>query len=157
MIERCAGIPTGLGFLVGGGYYGKTKELDDVVQREAEILQELYGMDIQIRFNSNRESGGAWVIDGRENSSIGLSASLRNSKLFHMSCEEILEMSEDEFWALSVETDVIVYETYVDYYNTNNTLDETDIRFGKAICCDFADLNSAINYLQKNVSGLKES
>ena len=32
MIERCAGISTGTGYLVGGGYYGKTNELDDIVK-----------------------------------------------------------------------------------------------------------------------------
>ena len=65
-IERYAGTNTGLGYVVGGGYSGKTDELDAAVQKEAEILQELYGRDVVVRFNSNRESGGAFVKDGAE-------------------------------------------------------------------------------------------
>ena len=34
MIERCAGIATGIcGYLAGSGYYGETVELDSVVEK----------------------------------------------------------------------------------------------------------------------------
>lgn len=62
-IERSTGItvPVWAGTLPGGGYSGDTKELDDAVKACAELLQDAFGKDIVIRFNSNRESGGAWV------------------------------------------------------------------------------------------------
>lgn len=51
------------GFIVGGGYEGRTKELDQIVQREAELLKATYNRDVQIRFNSDRLSGGAWLVN----------------------------------------------------------------------------------------------
>ena len=156
MIERCAGISTGTGYLVGGGYYGTTNELDDIVKKEAEILQDLYGLDVQIRFNSDRESGGAWVIDGKSNCSIGLSAFMRNSKLFNATSEEKAKLSYEDYMELAEDKDIIVFETSVDYYNTYNTLSEDDIYYKRAIYKDFLDLESAVEYLKQNVSGLKE-
>jgi hypothetical protein len=64
-IERSPGIPAVAGGvcygLAGGGYQGLTAELDAVVQQAAERLQAAYGMDVVIRFNSDRASGGAWL------------------------------------------------------------------------------------------------
>jgi hypothetical protein len=56
-----AGTP----YFAGGGYQGQTDELDGLVQAAAEALREAFGCDVQIRFNSDRRSGGAWVRDGR--------------------------------------------------------------------------------------------
>lgn len=64
-IERSAGLPVTFGNLcygmAGGGYSGATDKLDATVARAAEVLRNTYGMDIEIRFNSDRESGGAWL------------------------------------------------------------------------------------------------
>lgn len=158
MIERCAGISTGTGYLVGNGYSGKTEELDNIVKKEAEILQEMYGLDIQIRFNSNRESGGAWVIDGKDNCSIGLTAALCNSKLFYMSKEEMETLSFEELEQfLNEENDIIVYGIYVNYHNTINKLKESDICHESSIWKDFESMDNAVKYLKENVSGLKDS
>jgi hypothetical protein len=84
-IERSPGIPAVAGGvcygLAGGGYQGLTAELDAVVQEAAERLQDAYGMDVMIRFNSNRASGGAWLRthehDGiSANAEIGIGASV---------------------------------------------------------------------------------
>lgn len=84
-IQRSPGIPAVVGGvcygLAGGGYQGLTAELDAVVQQAAERLQEAYGMDVVIRFNSDRASGGAWLRtherDGiGANGEIGIAASL---------------------------------------------------------------------------------
>jgi hypothetical protein len=84
-IERSPGIPAAAGGvcygLAGGGYQGLTAELDAVVQEAAERLQDAYGMDVVIRFNSNRASGGAWLRthehDGiSANAEIGIGASV---------------------------------------------------------------------------------
>jgi hypothetical protein len=84
-IERSPGIPAVAGGvcygLAGGGYQGLTAELDAVVQEAAERLQDAYGLDVVIRFNSNRASGGAWLRthehDGiSANAEIGIGASV---------------------------------------------------------------------------------
>lgn len=158
-MKRFAGFSTGLGYLVGDGYCGKTKELDNIIIKEAEILEQLYGSEVQIRFNHNQESGGAWVKDGKNDCSIGLSASLRNSKLYHMSEKEMLALSlgKLELLLLKGSKDTVVYETYVDFYNTKNTLKESDIFHDGAICKDFDSLTEAVEYLKNNVFGVKSS
>jgi hypothetical protein len=64
-IERSTGIALGAGGVIygmaGGGYMGLTPELDAAVSEAAKALAEAYGRDIEIRFNSDRESGGAWL------------------------------------------------------------------------------------------------
>src|SRR5262245_49367026 len=88
-IERSAGIPVSAGAggfsitprLVGGGYLGATPELDTVVQQAARALETAYCTDIVIRFNSDRESGGAWLrtpeVDGiHANAEVGIGASV---------------------------------------------------------------------------------
>jgi len=70
-IIRSAGIPVIInnvchGF-AGGGYEGKTDKLDKQVQLAAKLLIEAFGGDVQIRFNSHRLSGGAWLVDGPQN------------------------------------------------------------------------------------------
>ena len=63
-ITRSSGLSTGFsGFIAGGGYSGMTKELDDTVAKQATMLAEAFGRDVEIRFNSDRRSGGAWLKD----------------------------------------------------------------------------------------------
>lgn len=75
-IERSTGAETPYG-VVGGGYRGCTAELDAVVADAARALAEAYGADVEIRFNTDREGGGAWLktADGR-NCRVGLTAHL---------------------------------------------------------------------------------
>jgi len=81
-ISRSPGVPTGYpGLVAGGGYTGATKDLDDAVANAAEMLRAAYDMDVTIRFNSDRRSGGAWLVTSSEdrigsNSDIGLSVRL---------------------------------------------------------------------------------
>jgi hypothetical protein len=79
-IERSTGIPVtsgGVSVIVGGGYRGVTEELDAVIREAACALAGAYGADIEIRFNTDRESGGAWLKtpDGR-NDRTGICAAL---------------------------------------------------------------------------------
>lgn len=62
---RVAGLPWG-GPLPGGGYEGKTKRLDRAVQRFAKWLHDRIPGPVQIRFNSDRQSGGAYVYPGSD-------------------------------------------------------------------------------------------
>jgi len=49
--------------LPGGGYTGKTKKLDRAVLRGAAWLRDTFKRSITIRFNADRHSGGAWLVD----------------------------------------------------------------------------------------------
>ena len=65
-ITRSVGLPTGyLGLVAGSGYERKTKELDDKVAAAAEALAKVFKRPVEIRFNSDRMSGGAWVRDSK--------------------------------------------------------------------------------------------
>src|SRR5574340_1520346 len=64
MINRSFGITHGVpwgGPMPGGGYEGKTKRLDRAIQRFAEWLHRRIAGPVQVRFNSHRLSGGAFV------------------------------------------------------------------------------------------------
>jgi len=75
-ISRHAGTGVG-GFIVGGGYHGKRTDQDDAVQELAERLSEAFPeYNVQIRFNTNRLSGGAWLVDTEQNAQVGLGAAL---------------------------------------------------------------------------------
>jgi len=84
-ITRSTGIPATAGGvfygMAGGGYQGATDELDAVVQEAAEALARAYQMDVTIRFNSDRESGGAWLVTHEQdaidaNAEVGIGASV---------------------------------------------------------------------------------
>ena len=67
MITRSTGISPGVpwaGPLPGGGYEGKTKRLDRAVCNFAEWLRIHVLGPVQVRFNSDRLSGGAFVYPG---------------------------------------------------------------------------------------------
>ena len=85
----------GLPYIVGGGYKGATEELDATVVRAAQMLEEAFGRDVQIRFNSNRLSGGAWIKDSLPafsgSCAVGLCAG------FHIVWPE--DMTQEERWA----------------------------------------------------------
>ena len=83
MITRSIGISPGVpwaGPLPGGGYQGKTKRLDRAVARFAAWLRRHFDGPVEIRFNSDRLSGGAYVYpDGKAGfglPEIGLGAGL---------------------------------------------------------------------------------
>lgn len=83
-IERSPGIAV-YGYIVGGGYTGATDELDEEVLVAAKMLAKTYNRDIEIRFNSDRRSGGAWVKDGKPgfdgNCQVGLCAGLKSKDM----------------------------------------------------------------------------
>jgi hypothetical protein len=81
-IERNAGLPiAGTGLMAGGGYSGATPDLDAIVAGAGRVLAEAYGMDVTIRFNSDRESGGAFLMTHKTdgigaNAEVGICASV---------------------------------------------------------------------------------
>ena len=159
-ITRCCGINTGLGYLCGDGYEGKTKPLDDAVKREAEILQRLYGRDVEIRFNHNRESGGAWLVDGQQNASLGMSA--------HLFTQESLNTLRK--W-LAEEKNPVIRRVYEHAVNSNQNrvgtisfsvlaeLNNTEHDFQKSeesfVHWDFDSMEEAEKFLLEHFKGLK--
>ena len=81
-ITRSEGIhvPGWHGPRPGGGMTGITDELDKGVAHAADLLRTQFRCDIEIRFNSHRESGGAWIKDGGENCTAGIRAFIRTRK-----------------------------------------------------------------------------
>jgi hypothetical protein len=115
MITRSTGMTTGTGYLAGSGYEGKTKELDDTVKTIAERLSVLFdGRDVVMRFNNNRESGGAFIKDEKWSDGIGIGASLQSSKFHAMTFDEKKALPHDEFAALMRENDIILYHVVLD-------------------------------------------
>lgn len=89
-IERSTGIPITAGgmptgYRAGGGYIGFTEELDAIVARAAVRLEALFGMDVTIRFNSDRKSGSAFLLtdpnDGIwKNAELGVGGGIRDTE-----------------------------------------------------------------------------
>ena len=160
-ISRSTGVMIHPGYIVGGGFQGVTKALDEVVAKEAEILRDHFGADVTIRFNSHRRSGGAWLIDSPQesvgsNSSIGLGAKLVNSKLRNLRLEEVLSISKNERDRLAQEPDTIIYTTAIDLIRTEHSVSPdskyilTDSEYR-----DFDSLTDACEYLFSHVAGMK--
>ena len=137
MIERSAGIATGAGYLAGSGFSGKTEELDAFIQKEAEILLEMFGRDVVIRFNSDRLSGGAFIKDGKFDDSVGLGAQIFNKKQFEMiqaDHKAYFELPKEERYVLESTYDSIRFSVLIDSdmvegsvtsrYKNFNTLDD---------------------------------
>lgn len=86
VITRSPGVVVG-GYVVGGGQYGQTKELDSNIQKAAQFIADALGCNVVIRFNSGNRSGGAYVMDTHEegmvgNCSIGINGVLTWSDCF---------------------------------------------------------------------------
>lgn len=180
-IERSTGIPIVIGGVFygscGNGYEGKTKELDNVVMKEAMILADLFGKDIEIRFNSDRESGGAWIKNNDGSSQVGLSAGLRTVFPNNMGYFEFLKANGiDDFLPQDWETRKkkeelleklpkrIGIETYIEIdvlkdgkleqYPENE--DAKDYwRFEDSISMNHDSLEKAVQWLEENVNPQK--
>ena len=110
-IRRHAGIPIkGTPYAVGAGYSGITQELDQTVELAARMLAAAFGGDIEIRFNTDRRSGGAWLMDDKPglagNASVGLTAGLRAKRPDGLSDAEWWDMPIEEHQRLPVELTV---------------------------------------------------
>lgn len=104
MIARSIGLPVtvaSIPYLVGSGYQGLTDELDNAVKLEAELLAKTFNRDIEIRFNSDRGSGGAWLVNSLKgfdgNCQVGLCAGLVAKTPEGMSREDFLIKSTFQF------------------------------------------------------------
>jgi len=109
-IERSAGIPITIGgrmtpYRAGGGYEGKTPGLDAVVSKAAKMLYRTCKRDVEIRFNSDRESGGAWLKNSLEgykgNCQVGLCAGIYKVCPDDWTRDSMIDAALDRSWPLS--------------------------------------------------------
>ncbi len=150
MIERSTGIITGAGYLAGSGFSGKTEGLDSFIQKEAEILQNLFGKDVVIRFNSDRLSGAAFIKDGKFDDSIGLGAQIFNKKQFemiHADYKSYFELPKEERYVLENTYDSIRFSVLI-----NPDMVEGCITSRYE---NFNTLDNAVEYLKASVDKLK--
>jgi len=142
MVTRSVGIYSGIpGYFVGNGYKGKTKELDNEVLKISKKLEKEFNTDIIIRFNSDKESGGAFIkaVDERLDYSVGICASLASSKFLALSKEEqIKSLMEDS----KFENDLIIYDICL---GQKISLVPKEIIWNKY----FKTIKGAFNYLHK--------
>lgn len=143
MITRSTGITTGLGYLVGNGYEGETKKLDDGVLKIADLLKKTFNKNIEIRYNSNRKSGGAFVKDTHFSDQIGLGAGLHSSKFNAMTTEEKIKLSDAEIENLP--RDMILYHAVL---ADNLAINPNR----KDIYKYFKTLKGAYNWLRKHMN-----
>ena len=125
-ITRSAGLPAGVGsWVVGSGYSGATEELDKVVQKEAKLLSNAFGRDVEIRFNSDRHSGGAWLKDDLHgfagNVQVGLTAAIAQKvpkgmtrSEWHRSIAERVGWGNEFSKEIEKAPKVVVVETMID-------------------------------------------
>lgn len=64
-VTRYAGLDPGIpwiGTRPGGGMDGKTPELNAIIDAAAKAMDAEFDRDVEIRFNADRLSGGAWLV-----------------------------------------------------------------------------------------------
>jgi predicted GNAT family acetyltransferase len=139
-ITRSAGIATGIGYyMVGNGYKGSTKELDDKVVEIADRLTKLYGKNVEIRFNSDRESGGGFIKDDNFSCKIGVGARLASSEFISLTREEKIAFPMENYDKLP--KDLILYHV---------VLDESIRKTGVGTDDDFNSIEEALEFLKEN-------
>ena len=143
-IKRSAGIATGIGhYMVGNGYEGATKELDDKVVEIAEHLTKLFGKNVEIRFNSHRESGGAFLKDDDFSCKIGIGARLASSEYQTFTWEEKVAFPMEKYDSLI--KDIILYHV---------VLDKSIIKPGINTENDFHSIEEALTFLKETAEPL---
>ena len=161
MIKRSAGIPVvvaSIPYIVGGGYEGKTKELDDAVQLEADLLTKAFNRDVEIRFNSDRESGGAWLVNSekgfRGNCQVGINAGLYAKTPEGMSQDDFLIKSTRQF--IKSQPKELYIETYISASCLKNPKLAKDGTTDDPKCAIYhKSVNDAIEWLIANVDKAK--
>jgi len=101
----------GLPFMYGAGYEGATEELDRLVVRAAKMLTKAYGLDVEIRFNTNRRSGGAWLHSVGKAGGIGLGGGLGKQRPNGLTDQQWHEMPRPEYYGLP---DHLYIDTFID-------------------------------------------
>lgn len=82
------------GFKLGASR-GKREDQDEAIDEFARRLAGEFPHDISIRFNTNRLGGGAWLVDGKRNSQVGLGAELKAPEWHREKFQEYLDSGLD--------------------------------------------------------------
>lgn len=143
MIERTHGSTTGYGYLVGSGYEGATEALDKAIEQIASSMEQRFKRDIEIRFNSNQRSGGAFIQDNDYSHQLGVCGYLTNHLIENMTPEEIFDLSQEE-QREKYPDDTIKYYYVLNESLRNNPDSDKHERYGKADEA-FAELEKAMD------------
>jgi hypothetical protein len=104
-ITRSTGISVpGTALRPGGGYQGLTKALDREVQWQAKWLAKTFGKPVEIRFNFDREDGGAWLSgpDFPESVGVGLCVGLISPMTLNHQMQKRLDRGKTHYYAINV-------------------------------------------------------
>ena len=159
-ITRSPGIVVpGTPYMCGDGYTGKTNDLDAAVQTAADRLAKLFGgADVVIRFNHDRESGGAFIKDGKTDAAIGIGASQYTAESHAYNvwrAEHEPDAFLRELFAKGVEKNKdrvgkITYDAKIDLAVAENDI-EGERKFR---CWDFDTLDEAVSFLKAHCFGI---
>lgn len=156
-IDRDPGTTTDTGFLAGSGYRGKREDQDEAVVELAERLNAEFPHDVTIRFNTNRISGGAWLVDDDRSAQLGLGVKLKPPEWYLEQRHEWLfgdgeEPNERDFsvddreLVIEVKADVpVVDETHA------NRMTDRDDKNSYAII-EFDEIDEAWKWLLEQVN-----
>jgi len=146
-IERHAGIAVS-GFIVGGGYTGKTEELDATVRRASEMMLAEFNRPIEIRFNSDRHSGGAWL----KNSLPGFSGNCQLGLCAGLAKIRPEGLTDNEWWDMPrAEREVLPEEIKIDVVADGSCLKHRADRN----CLRASGTDYAFNYFASLEDGLE--
>jgi hypothetical protein len=104
--------------MYGAGCKGATPEVDRLVVRAAKMLAKAYGLDVEIRFNTDRRSGGAWLRDIEDADAIGLCANLQKQRPDGLSDQQWWDYPRPDYYKLP---DVLCVYTYIDARHCANS------------------------------------
>ena len=162
-IIQTSGLAEQLGIATEDSKYGMTEELDTAVQKAAILLAEHYKTTVCTRFNINRKSGGAYLIDPVAlgaavipDSSIGISIRLANTRIQSMSMLEFARLPEDQFRELTNTYDTLEFTSVIDIRYTKNQVppQSPDILLGTEYK-KYPTLQEAADHLFANCKGFK--
>jgi len=117
--------------------------LDKAVIEISELLQDVFQKDIEIRFNSDCESGGAYIKDYNFSCKIGICAKLASSMYKKMSKEEKLNLSIEDIQKLP--KDKILYHVVLDKSFMKGDGENDKYR-------NFKSLDEAYDWLTQNMN-----
>ena len=153
-IKRSTGYYTGYGgVFAGAGYKGLTEELDAIVVEAAEALAAQYGTDIEIRYNTDRRSGGAWLVDpSTRNTTLAINAGLSKIIPEGKDIEWLIDLDRHDHNAYRALPDKLTINTYVidRALRDPSMADPTNLNDTPYAYVEQPSLEAAMAWLRKN-------
>lgn len=151
-ITRSHGYDTGfLGLRAGAGCKGATAELDAVVMAGAEALQAAFNRRVQVRFNTDRQSGGAFV--AFESGEIGIRGERRVlARMRELNARWADESFETLCERVGVDPQGAEEQTIVSAYIARGMLRESGAEDTHSRCVNALDVADAMRIIREQAS-----